>query len=94
MFFFLAHVGLYSFVVRRLGERPENFVKIYLGVTILRILFFGLFIFAIIWIDSTGATRNAVVFLMSYFLFTVLEVVALLLRINSQKQVKTGQKEG
>lgn len=90
----ISHVGMYSIITRQLGQRPEDFVKIYLGSTVLRILFFGLFIFVIIRIDPVSASRNAVLFLITYFLFTGLEVVALYAAVNSQKPTNTGQKEG
>lgn len=90
----ISHVGLYAIITRQLGQRPEDFVKIYLGSTVLRILFFGLFIFVIIRIDPVSASRNAVLFLLTYFMFTGLEVVALYVAVNSQKPTNTGQKEG
>jgi drug/metabolite transporter (DMT)-like permease len=90
----ISHVGLYSIITRQIGQRPENFVKIYLGSTVLRILFFGLFIFVLIRIDPVSASRNAVLFLITYFLFTSLEVVALYIAVNRQKPTNTGQKEG
>jgi len=85
MFMFLAHVGLYVLINKLLGQRPEDFVKIYLGITVLRILFFGMFIFAVIFLNPAGAHSNVVVFLISYFLFTALEVTALFSKINGQK---------
>ncbi len=90
----ISHVGMYSIITRQLGQRPEDFVKIYLGSTVLRILFFGLFIFVIIRIDPVSASRNAVLFLITYFLFTGLEVAALYVAVNGQKPTNTGQKEG
>lgn len=90
----VSHLGLYWIITRQLGQRPEDFVKIYLGSTVLRILFFGLFIFVLIRIDPVSASRNAVLFLISYFLFTSLEVVALYVAVNGQKPTNTGQKEG
>jgi len=90
----ISHLGLYAIITRQLDGRPEDFVKIYLGSTVLRILFFGLFIFVVIWLDRTSASRNAVLFLISYFLFTCLEVVALYIAVNGQKPTNRGQKEG
>lgn len=76
-----------------MGQRPEDFVKIYLGITVLRILFFGLFILAIIFIDQPGAHGNVLLFLISYFLFTTLEVSALFLKISAQKPTNRDRKE-
>lgn len=90
----VSHLGLYWIITRQLGQRPEDFVKIYLGSTVLRILFFGVFIFVLIRMDPVSASRNAVLFLVSYFLFTGLEVGALYVAVNGQKPTNTGQKEG
>ena len=94
VFMTVSHIGLYSTITRQLNQRPELFVKIYLGATVLRILFFGVFVFAIIWLDPTTATQNALLFLLSYFLFTSLEVSALFIAVINQKPTNLGQKEG
>ncbi len=86
-------IGLYWFTTHRMGTSGQDFIKIYLGATVLRILFFGGFIFAIIQLDPSGAIGNTVLFLLSYFLFTILEVIVLFLQINSQKSLKSGQKD-
>ena len=88
IFLTLSTTGLYGFVTRQRGLHPADFVKIYLGATVLRILFFGGFIFALIRLDASGAWKNATLFLVSYFLFTTLEVLILFKQINSQKPSK------
>lgn len=92
-FLAVAHVGLYYFVDRQLSLRPEDFVKVYLGTTVLRILFFGLFIFLLLRLDHASATRNALMFLVSYFLFTALEVTLLYRLVHFRKPPNGGQKE-
>ncbi len=94
IFLVSAHLVLYSVITRQLNQRPENFVKVYLGSTVLRILFFGIFVFAIIKLDPPSGTQNALLFLISYFLFTSLEVLALYVAVVSQKPTNLGQKEG
>lgn len=73
-------------IARRLGVRPTDFVTIYLGTTVLRILLFGAFIFVVIRLDKAGAWRNATLFLVCYFLFTAVEVLTLFYQINSPKK--------
>ena len=85
IFLALATILLYRFTIRKLGYRPEDFVKIYLGTTVLRILFFGGFIFTLIILHRPGARGNASLFLVSYFLFTALEVAILFRQVNSKK---------
>lgn len=94
LFLAFTHILLYNFIVRQLGQRPEDFVKIYMGSTVLRILFFGLFIFLVIRWDPPSRTSNALLFLVSYFLFTLLEVAALYVRVNARKPPSAGRKEG
>jgi hypothetical protein len=93
LFLALAHLGLFGFVLRRLDARPEDFVKIYLGSTVLRILFFGLFIFLVLRMDPVSGPANALFFLLCYFLFTGLEVAALYPIVSKRKPAKQGQKE-
>ncbi len=90
-FLLLSTTVLYMVIVRRLGVRPADFVIIYLGTTVLRILLFGAFIFVVIRLDKAGAWRNAALFLVCYFLFTAAEVLSLFFQVNSLK--KGNQKE-
>jgi hypothetical protein len=82
-FFSLSNVTLYWAVGRNLSDHPDDFVKVYLGATVLRILFFGGFILAVILLDRSGAAGNTLFFLVCYFLFTIMEVGALWLKIKS-----------
>lgn len=92
IFLFVTHVAGYGFVVRQLDQRPEDFVKIYLGLTVIRILFFGIFIFVVIRIDAVAGNSNAGFFLAGYILFTGLEVGALYRAVRSHDPAKRGQK--
>ena len=93
LFLGLAHLGLFAFVLRQLDSRPDDFVKVYLGSTVLRILFFGLFIFLVLRIDPASGPANALFFLLCYFLFTGLEVAALYPIVSERKPSQRGQKE-
>jgi hypothetical protein len=93
LFLWLTHIIMYAMVVRQLKLRPADFVKVYLGMTVLRILFFGAFVFMIIRTDRAGAYPNALIFLVSYFLFTSVEVGALYRVVSRQKPLREGRKE-
>lgn len=93
IFLALSTIVLCWVITVTLKQHPEDFVKVYLVATVLRIVVFGGFIFLIIILDRSGARRNGVLFLGSYFLFTALEVAILLQQINSQKGAKGGQKD-
>lgn len=85
IFLALSTVALYWFTTRKVNLQPDDFVKIYLGATVLRILFFGGFIFSVIILDKVGAEENALFFLVCYFLFTAQEVLVLFRQINAGK---------
>ncbi len=85
IFIALSTIALYWFTTRKLNLQPDDFVKIYLGATVLRILFFGGFIFTLIVLDKLGAKENALLFLVCYFLFTALEVMVLYRQINARR---------
>ncbi|CAN5195085.1 hypothetical protein BH09BAC3_BH09BAC3_02370 [soil metagenome] len=93
IFFIFSNLALYSVTKRTLIGSPADFIKIYLGATVLRILFFGAFIFVLIRLDRSGAFQNALFFLVNYFLFTVLEVLILFKEINSRNSQKRDQKD-
>ena len=93
IFLAMVHVALYYFIARNQRLKPLDFVKLYLGITVLRILFFSAFIFLIIKLDPPGAWQNATLFLVGYILFTALEVVLIYKKIVSEKASKFGQKD-
>jgi hypothetical protein len=94
LFLTVSHLALYHVIIRRIEDRAEDFVKIYLGSTVLRILFFGLFIFLLLRFDPESGPSNALFFLLCYFLFTALEVGMLYMDLNNRKPPFKGQKEG
>ncbi len=77
IFLVISHAATYGMSIRHMKGEPSDFVRIYLGLTVLRILFFGAFVFAILQMDHDGGTANALFFLCCYFLFTSVEVTAL-----------------
>jgi hypothetical protein len=93
IFFGLFNSVLYWILARKQAVDPADFVKIYLGVTVLRLLIFGGFIYALILLDKPGAPKNALFFLIGYFLFTLQEVWTLFRKIDAQKMLKSGQKD-
>lgn len=79
-FLAFANIVGYGLVERRLSAHPQDFVTIYLGATVLRLLTFAMFIALVIWLSPESDKENTLLFLVSYLLFTVLEVVALYAR--------------
>lgn len=91
LFFTLINVGLFGFTSQKVQKHPDAFVGIYLGATVIRILFFGGFILVVIRLDTDGATKNALFFLICYCLYTPLEIGMLYRQIKSAGK---GQKDG
>jgi hypothetical protein len=70
---------VYFFMLRTSGE---NFIKNYLLTIVIKLLAGGLFIGAVIFADIEGAEQNAITFMISYLLFTMLEVGFLFGKFN------------
>lgn len=88
----VSNLALHGAALRTMNKAPEDFIRVYLIATVLRILFFGTFIYVVILMDRPGVVENTAFFLLCYFLFTALEVFALFRQINAQKQSREGQK--
>jgi hypothetical protein len=77
-----------GFVFFKLDKTPRpNFTQTYLLTIVLKILFGGILIAFILFMDAQMAVENALVFIISYLLFTSLEVFFLFRKIN--KTTKT-----
>lgn len=78
-------LGISTAVIFRFLIRPSlapYFTQAYLLSIVLKMLGYGAFILVIIFKDRSGAFGNALVFIISYLLFTALEVGFLFARIN------------
>ncbi|HEV8511767.1 MAG TPA: hypothetical protein VGQ59_00730 [Cyclobacteriaceae bacterium] len=60
----------------------ENFIRNYLLTIVLKLLLGGTFILILLYIDKLGADTNAIFFMMTYLLFTGLEVGFLFRRLG------------
>ena len=81
---------IYYFLFKR--SRDAAFTQYYLLSIVLKMLGYGTFVLVIIFTDRAGATGNAVLFLVSYLLFTVLEIGFLFTKIDRGDTRKTGPK--
>jgi hypothetical protein len=69
-------------------ESPELFVRMYLFMMALKLLAFGAFVVVIILFDKAGAKGNIAFFIITYIIFTGLEVGFLYRKITKQDQPK------
>ncbi len=67
---------------------PELFVRMYLFMMALKLLAFGAFVVVIILYDKPGAKENIVFFIITYLIFTGLEVGFLYQKIERQNHSK------
>ncbi|HQQ96262.1 MAG TPA: hypothetical protein PLX35_03320 [Cyclobacteriaceae bacterium] len=93
LFVGLATLITYGFTSRKVIEAPGDFIRIYMTATVVRILLFGAGVGLMVYMDTDGATANAIFFLVAYLLFTLLEVVILWQEVNAKKSPEEGQKD-
>ncbi|HBK87598.1 MAG: hypothetical protein U0289_02555 [Cyclobacteriaceae bacterium] len=89
----LATLITYGFTSRKVLEAPEDFIRIYMTATVVRIMLFGAGVGLMVYLDTDGATANAILFLVAYLLFTILEVAVLWQEANAKKSPERGQKD-
>jgi hypothetical protein len=79
-FLTLTTLGLYFALVRSTGS--PRFTPIYLFSMVSKMIFYGAFIFLVIYSDRSGARSNVTLFLVGYIIFTALEVGFLFRVVN------------
>lgn len=67
---------------------PELFVRMYLFMMALKLLAFGAFVVTIILLDKAGAKGNIAFFIITYLIFTGLEVGFLYQKIAGENRSK------
>lgn len=86
LFVFIATVVNFNYLYK--VESPDLFVRMYLFMMALKLLAFGAFVVVIILLDKPAAKGNIVFFIITYILFTALEVGFLYKRISTKNNVK------
>ncbi len=81
------------FLLRRIAPPAEGFVVVYLGTMVLRIFLFAGFVIVMVFMDRSGASANGAFFMVSYFLFTALEVGYLFHATQVAGRVRHSQKD-
>lgn len=79
-FLAITNIAAYSLLVGR--ARAPGFTIAYLFSMVSKIVFYAAFVVIIIVLDRAGAVANAVLFMIGYLLFTVLEVSFLFRAVN------------
>jgi len=78
VFFVLATMAIYHFMLRALQKRPARFVNIFLLTTMVKLLAFMTLMLTYSLINRSDARTFIVAFFVLYIVFTIVEVVSLL----------------
>lgn len=79
---FVTTLGIYGYLIRTKQNKPEQFVQSYLATLVAKLLMYGAYLLIIIRTNKEDATVNAGLFLVTYLIFTALEVGFLYRRVN------------
>lgn len=72
-----ATVALYYYLIKIREERPDFFVQLYLLTIAVKLLAYGTYLGIVIWKDRPGAGANIIFFMVTYVLFTGVEIAFL-----------------
>lgn len=83
--FFVAGVSILIFLALIVfGRRkPERFVKLVLGSTVIKLIVFMMFVAGLIYMDRENANVNVVLFLALYICYTTAEVVLVFKKVSA-----------
>jgi hypothetical protein len=79
---FLVFTTLVIYIYLSKAGSPAIFVRLYLLLLMLKLVAYGVFLFIIILKDRAAIRANVTFFLVTYFVFTVLEIGFLYHKIN------------
>ena len=79
---FLGTAGIYFYLVDIKKHRPEHFVQLYMATLIAKMLAYGAYVLFVVWDDPNQAANNALVFMVTYLVFTTAEIFFLYRKVN------------
>ncbi|MEP2669986.1 MAG: hypothetical protein ABJH04_13375 [Cyclobacteriaceae bacterium] len=82
---FLGAAGIYYYLVDIKNEKPKYFAQLYLLTLFVKLVAYGAYILFVLMKSPNQAAANAGVFMVTYILFTGLEVGFLYRRITGKK---------
>jgi hypothetical protein len=82
VFLLFSTIVIYAYLYK--VSKPDYFVQLYLLTMAVKLLAYGAYVYFMIMGDANGAIENVVFFMITYFLFTTLEIL-FLYRKNSTK---------
>jgi ABC-type multidrug transport system permease subunit len=88
VFLSVSTLAFYFYLLKKIAHNPEDFIGAFLLTLVLRFLLFAGLMFVIILMNKPGATANALFFMTTYVILTVVEVVFLYQKVTSAKTSK------
>lgn len=79
---FIGTAGIYFYLADVKKNRPEFFVPLYIATLFAKILAYGGYVLFMVWDDPVQAANNALLFMVTYFIFTALEVAFLYQKVT------------
>jgi len=80
----LGTAGFYFYLADIKKQRPAYFVQVYMATLFAKILGYGAYVLFMVLDDPAQAPENALVFMVTYFIFTGLEIGFLYLKITRE----------
>lgn len=75
--------GLYFYLADIKKERPEYFIQLYIATLFAKMIAYAGYVFFMVWDDKQNAHANALFFMITYLLFTAVEVYFLYRKVNA-----------
>lgn len=79
---FLGTVGIYFYLLDVKKSKPEYFVQMYIATQFAKILAYGSYMLFVVWDDPNGASDHVLTFMITYFVFTSIEVIFLYRKVR------------
>ncbi len=85
---FLGAAGIYYYLADIKNEKPKHFTQLYLLTLFVKLIAYGAYILFVLLKSPLQAAENAGVFMITYILFTALEVGFLYQKITGKRANK------
>jgi hypothetical protein len=79
---FFGTVGVYFYLLDVKKNRSEYFIQMYIATQFAKILAYGSYMLFIVWDDSNRASDHVIIFMVTYFVFTAIEVIFLYRKVR------------
>lgn len=79
---FLGAAGIYYYLVDIKEEKPKYFVQLYMLTLFVKLIAYGAYILFVVWDVPDQAIENALLFMVTYAIFTGIEIGFLYRKVN------------